>query len=458
MKTAITLSALFIAGGIAASTAQELREVKIYNGEEVVLKMFAHEIDEIKVEDREDYPDIQPEWNLQEMPFGMVENSKVYAFKDKLYDGLFTRTLGWNGGDGVQTTQLPGGHIMWSFNDSFYGVVNPVTRARGGCSFPRNTVMIQEADATGFPGEEEKYLHWTKDMVQTTNPNAGGYYQARTFIRHPKASLTEQQIKDGNIDQDYLYWAGDATVVDGQLQMIWNAVDQTMTGLNSCLAIYDLEGEPGDDTYMKVVYEDHDFFPADRLCSYGGTLWEDEDGHTYLYGTYNSGFLDNRPLVARTATHDLRSQWEYYVKNEDGTWEWITTPPTKEQLDRSQITEHTLSLPWVFEEDGTYYLVSQTFPFGHEYVIFRSEHPWGPFVDRRELMKFPTELDKLGVRTFRFTYMVHLHQGLSREGELVISTNTDTDSFWDNFNAVGSADFYRPYFYRIYNWKSVYDE
>ena len=52
--------------------------------------------------------------------------------------------------------------------------------------------------------------------------------------------------------------------------------------------------------------------------------------------------------------------------------------------------------------------------------------------------------------------MVNIHPALSRTGELVFSTNTDCSSFWDNFNAPGSADFYRPYFYRVFNWESVY--
>lgn len=40
---------------------------------------------------------------------------------------------------------------------------------------------------------------------------------------------------------------------------------------------------------------------------------------------------------------------------------------------------------------------------------------------------------------------------------LVFSTNSDPANFWDNFNRVGSADFYRPYFFRVYNWEHVYD-
>ena len=38
-------------------------------------------------------PHINPAWNLVEVDAGLAGNG-VYAYKDKLYDGLFTRTLG----------------------------------------------------------------------------------------------------------------------------------------------------------------------------------------------------------------------------------------------------------------------------------------------------------------------------------------------------------------------------
>ena len=69
-------------------------------------------------------PAIDPSWNLVQMPDEGGQNPRVFVYKDKKYDALFTRTLGWNGGDGVLTTALPGGHVFWSFNDSFYGVVD----------------------------------------------------------------------------------------------------------------------------------------------------------------------------------------------------------------------------------------------------------------------------------------------------------------------------------------------
>ena len=45
-------------------------------------------------------PEIDPSWKLEYMPHNNA-NHNVYVYKDKLYDGLFTRTLGWNG---VSTT------------------------------------------------------------------------------------------------------------------------------------------------------------------------------------------------------------------------------------------------------------------------------------------------------------------------------------------------------------------
>ena len=105
-------------------------------------------------------PQIDSEWNLELMPNRSGQYWKVFVYKDLKYNALFTRSLGWNGGDGVFTTGLPDGNIFWSFNDSFYGVINE-NRSRGNCSFPRNSIMVQT------PGEKDENLVWLADYVQT---------------------------------------------------------------------------------------------------------------------------------------------------------------------------------------------------------------------------------------------------------------------------------------------------
>ncbi|MCF0196404.1 MAG: DUF5005 domain-containing protein [Bacteroidaceae bacterium] len=410
-------------------------------------------------------PQVDEAWKLEYLPHNCA-NQNVYVYKDKLYDKLFTRTLGWNGGDGVKTTILPGGHLFWSFNDSFYGRVTSSNRSRGSCNFPRNSIMVQRADANERPGDESKDQVWLADWV-SRNSSSNKYYHARTHIRHPKGEKTDAEIKNGDIDQTYLYWAGDATVVDGKMQMLWsgvfNGTENLMQSDNRALAIYSLEGQPGDDTYLKLESVDHDFFTYDPF-GYGDTMWEDEDGHTYLYTCYqfkkNEGDLLNTssPVVARTATHDLRSEWEYWIADASGVFSWQKTFPTHEQVTRSAISSRSVSTAWVFKDGDYYYMTAQGYVFGKQLYIMRSRNAWGPFEECHQLWTMPWVLDKKGTRTYKSYYMPNLHQGLSRQGELVFSTNTDAVDFSDNFNATGSADYYRPYFFRVYNWKAVFDE
>ncbi len=412
-------------------------------------------------------PHIDASWQLEYLPHNNA-NHNVYVYKDKLYDGLFTRTLGWNGGDGVQTTALPDGNVFWSFNDSFYGkATGSASRIRQSCNFPRNSIMVQTQGDDGLPGTKSTNLKWLADWVQRGNPSGSGYYHARTHLRHPKGEKTDAQIRSGEIDQTYLYWAGDGTVVDGQLQVLWagvyNGSENLMQTDNRALAIYSLEGTPGSASYLKLVSVDHDFFEQDPI-GYGQTLWEDEDGHTYLYACiqYKKKADDvlntSSPVVARSQTHDLRSPWEYYVADESGTFRWQSTYPTSEQVNRSAISSRSVSTAWVFKEGDWYYMTAQGFPFGKQVYIMRSRNAFGPFEECHQLWTMPFVLDKLGTRTYQHFYMPHLHQSLSREGELVFSTNTDCKDWGDNFNSRGSADFYRPYFFRIYNWKAIFDD
>lgn len=416
--------------------------------------------------DRWPVPVVDSSWKLTLMAHNNA-NKNVYVYKDKLYDGLFTRSLGWNGGDGVETTLLPDGNLFWTFNDSFYGRVNASTRARGDCNFPRNSIMVQTIDeSTGRLGETDSSLKWLADWVNTSDPNSGGYYKCRTHLRHPKGEKSPAQIEAGDIDQTYLYWAGDGTVVDGQLQVLWagvyNGTENLMKADNRALAIYSLDGKPGDDTYLKLISVDHDFFQYDPI-GYGATLWEDSDGHTYLYACNqfkkkaDDILATSSPVVARSKTHDLRSQWEYYVADANGNFSWQTTYPTTEEVNRSAISSRSVSTAWVFKDGDYYYMTAQGYVFGKQIYIMRSKYPWGPFEECHQLWTFPWVLDKQGTRTYQHLYMTHLHQGLSREGELVFSTNTDAKNWGDNFNSAGSADFYRPYFVRVYNWKAVFD-
>ena len=64
----------------------------------------------------------------------------------------------------------------------------------------------------------------------------------------------------------------------------------------------------------------------------------------------------------------------------------------------------------------------EAFPFGRDIYLFRSQTPYGPFTDRTLLFTLPATLDKLGSPYHQRWYMINLHPALSRQGELVFST------------------------------------
>lgn len=412
-------------------------------------------------------PDIKPEWDLELMPDATRSGAAV-AYKDWKYNKLFTRTRGWNGGDGVLTVGLPDGSVFWTFNDSFYGRVNAADRSRGDCNFPRNSVMLQKA-TDGVLGETEDDLIWLADYVNWTDPSAERYFHSRTHLRHPDGEKTVDEILAGDIDQDRVYWSGDGTIYDGKLQMMWmGTASKELRALGTSLATYRLDGTIPEGYYLDDI---PDYLPKkgnylyrekvthqinDNAVSYGSTLCEADDGHTYLYGTNGYGVL-----VARTATHDLYSKWQYYVRPEEGSdFVWQDEYPTAEQMERSQIMEnnYACSMPWVFKDGDYYYMTAQGPYFAREVYIYRSKTPYGPFGEKRLLFVLPGELDKLGPTAYHWLYMVNLHPALSREGELVFTTNSDPDDFWKNFNDPGSADYYRPFFYRVFDWKSLFGD
>ena len=407
------------------------------------------------------------EWELEAMP-SATQSGTARAYKDLKYNQLFTRTRGWNGGDGVLTVGLPNGDVFWTFNDSFYGIVQERTRARGSCSFPRNSVMVQKAH-DGVLGETPQDLVWLADYVNWTQPNRDRYFHARTHLRHPGGEKTDAEIAAGDIDQGKVYWSGDGTIYNGKLQMIWIGVESAeLRNLDASLATYSLEGKEPVGYYQNSIpdylphegdYLYRESHTPDKFlgeCSYGSTLWEDEDGHTYLYAVENS-----TTVVARTATHDLYSHWQYYIKDTDGNWAWQDDYPTQAERRRSSImtsSGYGIMLPWIFKEGDWYFMTSQAPIFSPDVYIYRSKSPYGPFGDRKLLFRLPDHLDKMGPQEYHWLYMVNLHPALSRQGELVFSTNSDPADFWDNFNATGSADYYRPYFYRVFDWQKIYDD
>lgn len=396
-----------------------------------------------------------------------VASADVHVYYDLTYWRLFaSHQKGWLGGDGVYSTTLPDGNVFWSFGDSFFGLGTEFRNNGRPTNLPRNAAMIQT-------GEHSFRDFIVLNELCSTNPNdRERYCKGKTWLRHPDAKeLSQSDINNGSTDSDRFYWPGDATVIkrDGKpiLQVLWGSIFGDMERDETALTEYSLEGKPGDPNYMKLLK----LIPnvVEYSTGYGSGIFEDADGHTYLYSTIGTGgiFGGAWAVVARSTTHDLTSQWEYWIADEDGNFSWQTKIPSSEEIRRSNISSgEWISEPSVFKYGEKYYICSQPITDGTVFIM-QADHPWGPFTNKKDLYKIPKEHSA--------TYNAFVHPQCSRTGELVISYNmnpadlstytrgengdaieTKHNGFWRNFNAWGSSDLYQPHFIRVFDWQKLY--
>ncbi|MDP4228284.1 MAG: DUF5005 domain-containing protein, partial [Bacteroidota bacterium] len=279
-------------------------------------------------------------------------------------------------------------------------------RARVDNVFVHNAGLIQT-----FPG---RY-----GMVQL-NPVKEG--KAQTWIKYD--SLKE--------DSDW-YWSGAGIVYDGRYYKTLGHIKRTGSGswdfknISTDVAVFSYP-----DFYLIKIVRDKTLGDV----SYGSGIYEASDGYVYLYGTNSEGWSTNLH-VARVPKHDFLGPWEFYTKNG-----WANQP------DNYSIGSSISPQPNVFKDGDHFYLVSQQL-LGQDIYIYEADSPLGPWKNKRTIYRIPDTYDGRSI----ITYNACLHTALSRNGELVISYNVNPVNFLDNFNAPGSADKYRPYFIRVFNWK-----
>ena len=391
-------------------------------------------------------PVLDDSWQLAPIMNIGQNNDKIFLYRDELYNALFSRTLGWNGGDVVASASLSGGRLLWLVRDSYFGVVDAAQRARLSANTVRNGLLLQTSEhgTVSHPAAED--IKELNALVQTNDPAAEGYYEGQNIV---EAAAT----------RNYLVPAV-AAETNGKVQVLFGNYRSSNSRRESTyLANYTItpEGKLVEETFVP------DFIS--NMIGYDDCVWRDEDGHNYVYCTFLLSGVSG-VLVGRTATHDFGSDWEYCVLNTDGELVWTSKAPTvssgitaddvamrSNMLSNNGACQH----PQVLKKGGYYYLLGQSYQNGQDVLIWRSKTPFGPFSEMKTLCVIPSRLEKIGPQTYNALTRVTLHNALSREGELVLSTSQTAPATADNFTYPGSADYVRPYFYRIYNWESLWD-
>jgi hypothetical protein len=369
---------------------------------------------------------VQNEWTVEvevledpeEIELELIPNTggwedEFTVYHDISYNKFLTRYSGWNGGDGCISLLLPDGSNLWSFQDSFFGIIDN-NRMRTNNTFARNAGFIQK-DQSLF-----SYVQLNPGVNENTD----------TWVRYPGANAN---------DDDHWYWGGPSQIIGNEVQMLMGQLGPggfAGVHVSSDVAVFNLDMSFKELILNKYVGE----------LSWDGSLFKADDGNTYMYTQENYGICAAKIYVARVPGHDLRGQWEYYTT--DG---WVTTAPT-DHTKYIPVLDGNATQANVFKKGDKYYFVTQSTCFGLEIYIYESSNPLGPFTNQRTLYKIPDKYTTTADPGF-ITYNAVVHHQLSKEGELVISYNINPLDFADNFNTPGSADNYRPFFVRVYNWQ-----
>ncbi len=394
-------------------------------------------------------PELKDDWQMKQVINIGQHDDNVFVYRDNLLNGVFSRTLGWTGGEIQSSVKMSDGSLAFIVRDNYFGVVNADTRARTSGNFVRNGILMLTTDNGTLSEPSSKDLYCLNNCVQTTDPEAENYYYGEPIMKHTSST--------------YHYWPGVACAYNGKLQVQWTAYRSSLGRRDvSNICTYSTHGKPADSGYLQEESRLDPLFK--NYIAYDDCLWQDEDGHNYMYCSYLLSGI-NGVLVARTATHDLTSEWEYCILDTNGEITWTKNIPTAtattacDEALRSNMLEQNAGCqhPQVMKKGDYYYLVGQSYQNQNDVRIWRSKTPYGPFKDVKTLFVVPETVNKPGNQFYNTLTRVVLHPALSRDGELVMSTAQTAPATDDNFTYKGSADYVKPNFYRVYNWESLFE-
>jgi hypothetical protein len=306
----------------------------------------------------------------------------------------------WTGADGTYSVDLPNGRELWIFSDTFLGQVNadgsrPPVVGEGG-----TTVFLNNS----FAVERNGKLSTIHDGT-VANPTA---------VMPPR-------------DQNHWYWAGDATVVGGIVEVTYQEYERYGTG-------------PWDWRWYRNVVAKfaqgslNQPLSVTQLPSSGGVSWASavlkDGGYTYVYGVEDLG-SPKYMHVARVAGQSLLGQWEYLKA--DGTWSLT-------EADSARVMDGVANEYSITKVGTAYVLITQDTSeiLSPHIVAYSSCSPSGPFTGKQAVYTTPETGGNI------FTYNAHAHPGVLGDGKgLVVSYNVNSFVNTDHYH---DASIYRPRF------------
>ncbi len=316
---------------------------------------------------------------------------------DAVFNRLFTAPdLGWTGGDGTVSVQLPDGRSLWLFGDSFLGRIDPDGTRPADTPFIRNSALIQS------PGDLTPLVGQCRGVPAALFQTAAG---------------------------DEWYWPGDATLQAGRLLVFLHRFRPTGPGLwdwqwiGTDIAVLGLPG---------LDLESIQPQPVATRIRFGAALLEHR-GQVYIFGVTEAPG-PKRMHVARTAAGSiLESAWTFF----DGRG-WSPDPgrsiPVLTAVGRQfSVVPYRQSFVLIAMDGRT--------PFSGRLVAYTAPRPEGPYDGPVTLFKAPEAGGQVAA------YNPFVHSQFTRQDRILISYNVNHLS--DPSVLYRDAALYRPRFIRV---------
>jgi len=398
----------------------------------------------------------EPNWELLS---NRGWDEKVNFYSDKDYDGFFTRWYGWNGGDIGISALLNDGRSIWVWGDSHTGMVlSDRKRITDQAQFERNYVILQDGEDfsafklinEGTPGNIKEAVIPTDDEGKELDKHKEWYWPDGSSVYY-RDGVPELQMVLSRMES-----AG-----EGMWGMRGVAVDVAVFSLP------DLKLKTISKYKHRTVHIEKD--GNSHSLGYAGQVFKDDDGTVYIYSSAGlPGICATTAIVARVKNGDLTGDWEFYNAEAkqwttDALWQndvenWSKASIKEIYKDGEELkTKNTDKHMFVFKDGGFYYAFGIPTCFGRDLYIYDADGPAGPFRNERKVGRLPDEISEGYVPS-----LPGIHQQFSKNGELLfsISKNYDDNARKDQglpplswYDVPGCADEYRPYFFRIENWR-----
>ncbi len=339
------------------------------------------------------------------------------------WSGLFQRTNGWTGADGIYSMPFSGVQSMrndgdqspstfFTFGDTYHGSINPETGRFGKKVMRHYSVAVLSGEAT--------------------DPNAVRFLFAGIDATTPNFKAGVDPLRGMN------FWLQDGLVSGGnyysQAMCIKSLSGNYPWWTRGTVMIKAPIGESGPDFSRAEQFQgaykhlkDRDtlvYFGVANLENTVAAGWKDADGYVYVYGRYEKAMRPFNPwlqmielVVARVRPEQIAdlSAWRYWTGTE---WSTDINEVASLGLGGAELSVTPIE-SGTFK--GKYLLIAKAITDALYYRV--GDTPWGPFGQAYRLPYQTPEEEQYGFPCY--TYNAKAHPHLSTPGRLLVSYNVN---------------------------------